>query len=46
LNREMLRGWVFRDPFQKLIDEVSEQAIQNPIGCWDLESVWSYPVAD
>ena len=46
LNREMLRDWSFRDPFQKLIDELSEQAVQNPIGCWNLESVWSYPVAD
>jgi len=42
----MLAGWVFRDPFQKLIDEHGEQAANYPTGCWISEAEWPYPVAD
>ena len=46
LTRELLAGWSFRDPFQKLIDELGEQAANNPTGCWNFEAEWPYPVAD
>ena len=43
-NRQMIGAWDFRESFQKGIDEIIEQAIQNPTGCWDVH--WPYTLAE
>ncbi len=42
--REAIQGWVFREKFQNILDEVMADAIQNPTGCWNFE--FEYPVAE
>lgn len=46
LNRKIVGSWRFRTSFQKLVDELGAQAIEDPNGCWDLDVAWPYPVAD
>lgn len=44
VSRQMLGGWDYRDSFQQLINEISEQVIRDPVGCWDVS--WPYAVAE
>lgn len=43
-TREVVAVWDFRDSFEQLVDEIIENAIRNPSGCWSYG--WSYPVAE
>jgi hypothetical protein len=42
--RQALDGWIFREKFQELIDELMVEALENPTGCWKFE--WGYPIAE
>jgi len=35
--------WDYRDSFQQLINEITEQVIRDPVGYWDVG--WPYAVA-
>ena len=42
--RQVLSGWIFRDEFQAVIDNIKVDAIENPTGCWDFE--FPYPIVE
>ena len=42
--REAIEGWIFREKFQELVDELMVEALKNPMGCWRFE--WNYPIAE
>ncbi len=42
--RQLISGWHYRESFEKVLDEIIEQAIQNPTGCWDVG--WPYALAE
>ncbi len=42
--RQLISGWDYRESFEKVLDEIIEQAIQNPTGCWDVG--WPYALAE
>ena len=44
LNRQMMANWFYRESFMHVIDEIVDQASQNPTGCWDND--WPYPLSE
>ncbi len=42
--KQLVSGWDYRESFEKVLDEIIEQAIQNPTGCWDVR--WPYALAE
>jgi hypothetical protein len=44
LNRQMIGNWFYRESFNKIIEEIIDQASENHTGCWDID--WPYVVAE